>query len=97
MPNAIIGLCTIEFHLPGVSSLKEKRRILKPMLAKLHNTFNVSGAEVDYHDMWQSAAIAIAVVSNSTRHVNQVIHNAIEWIESHYPDAIIVKQEIEIL
>ena len=97
MAKAIIGLCTIEFHLPGVSSLKEKRRILKSMLAKLHNTFNISGAEVDYHDKWQSAVIAIAVVSNSTRHANQVVQNAVEWIESHYPDAIIVKQEIEVL
>ena len=97
MAKATVGLCTIEFHLPGVASLKEKRRILKPMLAKLHNTFNVSGAEVDYHDKWQSAVIAFATVSNSTVHANQVIRQAVEWIEMRFPDAIIVNQDVEIL
>jgi uncharacterized protein len=97
MPNAIIGLCTIKFHLPGTSSLKEKRSILKSMLARLHNTFNVSAAEVDQHDVWQSAVIAVASVSNSTSHANQIISNILNWIEANYPDALIVQQDIEIL
>lgn len=95
--TTIIGLCTIEFHLPEVTSLKEKRGILKSMLAKLHNTFNVSASEVGLNDQWQSAVIAVAVVSNSSRHVNEVLQNALDWIESHYPEALIVKQDIEII
>jgi uncharacterized protein YlxP (DUF503 family) len=97
MPNAIIGLCTLEFHLPGVASLKEKRSILKSLLKRLHNTFNISAAEIDHHDLWQSAGIAIVAVSNSTSHVNQIINNAVNWIETNYPDALIVKQKCEIL
>ena len=93
----IVGICTLELHLPGVGSLKEKRSILKSMLARLHNTFNVSAAEVDHHDMWQSAAIGIASVSNSTAHVNRVIQQVIDWVETHYPDAYITDQDIEIL
>jgi uncharacterized protein YlxP (DUF503 family) len=97
MTHAIIGLCTIEFHLPGVHSLKGKRGILKSMLARLHNTFNVSAAEVDQHDVWQSAVIAVAVVGNSTAHANTVVSRVLDWIEGNFPDAIIVHQEIEIL
>jgi hypothetical protein len=37
----IIGVCTIELHLPGVGSLKQKRSIMKPLLARLHNSFNI--------------------------------------------------------
>ena len=97
MPRAIVGLCIVEFHLPGVSSLKEKRSILKSMLARMHNAFNVSAAEVDYQDMWQSSIIAFAIVSNSSIHVNQVANKTIRWIEAHYPEALIVDQQIEVL
>jgi uncharacterized protein YlxP (DUF503 family) len=93
----IVGLCTIELHLPGVGSLKEKRSILKPLLSRLHNTFNVSAAEVDHQDVWQSATIAVASVSNSTSHANQVISHVLAWIEANFPDTLIVHQEIEIL
>jgi hypothetical protein len=97
MSSTIVGLCTIEFYLGGLSSLKEKRSVLKSMLARMHNTFNVSAAEVDYHDSWQSAVIALAAVSNSTAHVHQVIENVLKWVETHYPEAVIVKHNVEVL
>jgi hypothetical protein len=78
-------------------SLKEKRGILKSMLARLRNTFNVSAAEVDHQDVWQSATIAIAVVSNSNVHVTQTINKVQQWIENHFPDAIVVNQDVELL
>ena len=97
MAEAIIGLCTIEFYLPGVASLKEKRGILKSMMARMHNKFNISAAEVAEHDRWQSAVIAVAVVSNSGKHCQQIINSTIAWIESQYPDLQIVDQSIEVL
>lgn len=95
--TTIIGLCTVRLYLPGVHSLKEKRGILKSMLARMHNTFNVSAAETDHHDIWQTAGIAFVLVGASATHVNQVIHNVLEWMETHFPDAIITQQDIEIL
>ncbi len=97
MSRAIVGLCTIEFHLDGLTSLKDKRSILKSMLAKLHNTFNVSAAEISYQDQLDTAGIAVAAVTNSSRHANEMIHTIINWIETNFPEAMIVKQEIEIL
>jgi uncharacterized protein YlxP (DUF503 family) len=97
MKNAIIGLCTLELHLPGMSSLKDKRSIIKSMLKRLHNPFNVSAAEIDYLDKWQMSGIAITSVSNSSTHANQVLQKAIEFIETNYPEALIVEQQIEII
>lgn len=97
MSHTIIGLCTLQFYLPGVSSLKEKRGILKSMLAKLGNKFNISVAEVNHQDKWQSAEIAIVCVSNATVHAHQTLNQVIQWIEEHHPDALITHQEIEIL
>jgi len=97
MANVKIGLCTLDLHLPGIASLKAKRGILKSMLNKLNNRFNVSTSEIDYHDTWQSAQIAITTVSNSNRHVEQMLNKAIVFIETQYPEAMIIKQDIEIL
>ncbi len=97
MPRIAIGLCTLELHLPGVASLKEKRSILKSLLKRLHGTFNVATSEVDYHDIWESSVIAIVTVTTSTHHVDQSMSAIITWIEKHYPDAQIVNQEIEIV
>jgi uncharacterized protein YlxP (DUF503 family) len=92
----IVGVCEIELYLPGVSSLKEKRGIVKSLLARLHNTFNVSAAEVAHQDIWQSARIGLALVSNSTRHIDEVYASILEWIESHYPDAIITRHQLDL-
>lgn len=92
----IVGICRIELYLPGVSSLKEKRGVLKSLLARLHNTFNVSAAEVDHQDLWQSAQIGIAIVTNSTAHADQIFRSLLEWIETHYPDALITRHEIDL-
>ena len=97
MAKIIIGLCTVEFEFPGVTNLKEKRSILKSLLTRLHNTFNISAAEIDYQDVLQSSVIAFTTVTNDTRHVNQTISTILNWIEANYPDAQIVNQEIEIL
>lgn len=97
MPTIIIGLCTIEFELPGVTTIKEKRSILKSLLTRLHNKFNVSTAEIDHHDHVQSSVIAFTTVTTGTRHANQTISTVINWIEASYPDALIVNQDIEIL
>jgi hypothetical protein len=97
MSNAKIAFCEIEFYLPGVTSLKEKRSIIKSMLTKMRNQFNVANAEVGKQDVWQSATIGVTSVSNSSAHLHQTIQNVIKWIESHYPDAMIINHSTEIL
>jgi uncharacterized protein YlxP (DUF503 family) len=93
----IIGACELQLHLPEVASLKEKRSVLKSLLARLRNKFNVSAAEVGHNDLWQSAVIGIVTVSNSTVHVNQMLTQVMNWIESSYPQIMITDQSIEIL
>ena len=93
----IVGICLIELHLDGNESLKGKRTALKPLLARLHKEFNVSAAEVDQLDRWQAASIAMACVANDPAHVEQVLNNAVQWIEHNRPDLQIVDWQIEIL
>lgn len=64
---------TMQLELPPVGSLKEKRRILKSLLTRLRNDFNVSIAEVGANDSPRRALVGSAVVSNSSKFGHQVM------------------------
>ncbi len=92
----IIGACTLHLYLPGVTSLKEKRALLKPLLKQLRRRFEVAAAETGYQDFWQSAEIAIVTVANTTPHVYAVLDGAVRWIEEEYRAVEIVERETEL-
>jgi len=77
----IVGVMTTRLHLHGISSLKEKRSIVKSVISRLKNKFNASVAEVDHHDAKTSAIVAVAVVANDNRFVNQQLDNIISFMQ----------------
>ena len=91
----IIAACTLTLHLPGVHSLKAKRRILKSLLARLRNEFNLAVAEVDYQDVWQTSAVALVAVGNNGAHLHRSLERAVAWIEEQRPDLVIELVEVE--
>jgi hypothetical protein len=92
-----VGLLILHLHLPGCSSLKEKRGRLKPLLHRLHREFNISVAEIDQMDIWQNATIACALVSNGQAHTQKVLQKIINWVESSWPDVSVISDQLEIL
>ena len=92
-----IGVCRVRLRLPENHSLKGKRQVLKSLIARLHNKFNVSAAEVDDHDSWQIASLAVAYASNDERHANQVLASVISFIQSERPDAELLDYETEVI
>lgn len=58
----IVGILRLELLLHGPQSLKEKRGLLKKLIARLRNRFPISIAEVDHQDCRQRAALGIVVV-----------------------------------
>ncbi|PKK83802.1 MAG: DUF503 domain-containing protein [candidate division Zixibacteria bacterium HGW-Zixibacteria-1] len=92
----VVGTIVVDLNLPGVNSLKEKRRRLKPLLAKLQSRFNVSVAEVGMNDIHRSAQVGVALVSNSKVFVDQVISSIVGTIAST-PEINMVDYRVEIL
>jgi len=92
----IIGTCEIYMRAEWVSSLKEKRMIVKSIVEKIRHKFNVSVAEVGDNDMHKSIVIGFACVTNEARFANSVIDNVINFIEEN-TEAEIVDTVIEIL
>ncbi|BFU94493.1 MAG: conserved protein of unknown function [Nitrospira sp.] len=92
----IVGVCTIELFLSDSRSLKDKRRVLLRLKDRLHGQFNLSVAEVDGQDLWQKAVLGIACVSNDGRHVNQVLDQALNLIQSD-PAVELTRSKVELL
>ncbi len=69
----IVGLLTLDLHIPGSNSLKSKRHVIKSLIDRIKNKFNVSVAEVDAQNLWQRSVIGIAYVANETLIINQVL------------------------
>lgn len=92
-----VGALTIELHLPGCSTLKQKRSRLKPLLARLHREFNISASEIDLNDRHRAAVIACALVSNDAKHIQRVFEKIPDWIEKFRPDVMVVDHEIMFL
>jgi hypothetical protein len=68
----IVGLLTLDLHIPEANSLKSKRMVIKSLTDRIKNKFNVSVAEVDANNLWQRSVIGIAYVANETLIINKV-------------------------
>lgn len=93
----IVGVSVIELRLPGSHSLKAKRSVIKSLVARVNREFNVSCAEVDHLDAWQSAVIGVAVISTSAAHIQQVMEHVVRWIETNRPDVTVVDHSLELI
>lgn len=77
----VVGIVRITLVIHGSQSLKDKRRVLKGIMEKVKNRFNVSIAEVGYNDLWQRATIGLAAAGNDGAFVNSVIDKTVSFIE----------------
>lgn len=95
--NMVIGVCQITLHLPECHSLKEKRQIVKSIMARVHNQFEVAIAEVENNDLWQIATLGMSCVSNSNQHASEVLARVQNYIEETRPDLIISNLETDLM
>jgi uncharacterized protein YlxP (DUF503 family) len=73
------------FEIPGVESIKDKRRIIRSIRDKLYHRFRMSVAEVDLQDSLSFAQMGGALVSNSRSFGESVMQKAFELIEKEMP------------
>jgi uncharacterized protein YlxP (DUF503 family) len=75
----IVGTLKLRFVLRESHSLKDKRRVLRSLKDTLSNKFNISVAEVDEQDVWQTAQVGVAVVGTDTPFVQSVLTNVLNY------------------
>lgn len=67
------AIVVARIHLPQARSLKQKRRVLKGLMDRIHRRFRVSIAETDFQDLHQRAEVGLALVHRSEREVNRML------------------------
>ncbi|HXF83391.1 MAG TPA: DUF503 domain-containing protein [bacterium] len=77
----VVAVLRVELSLPGSHSLKDKRRVVKSLLDRLHNEFNVSAAEVAYQENHRHAALAVGCVSGQAAHANAVLSRVLDVVQ----------------
>ncbi|MEE9298315.1 MAG: DUF503 domain-containing protein [Acidimicrobiia bacterium] len=70
----------LELRIPGCRSLKEKRRVLRPIVEHLRRRMELSVSEVGHQDSWQRAAVAVAVVAPQAGRLEEVIEGVRRWL-----------------
>ena len=77
----VVGVCRLDLRIHEVNSLKLKRQILRKIIDRTRNKFNVAVAEVGDNDLWQRAKIGFVVVGNDGRHVDSMMETITTFIE----------------
>ena len=91
----IIATITFRLHAPWVHSLKEKRMIVKSIVAKLQNRFHVSAAEIDEQDTHQIIVIGVAAIVPHNARADSLMESISRFVEENC-EAEIIDEEREI-
>jgi uncharacterized protein YlxP (DUF503 family) len=91
----VIASMTWELSLPGCTSLKEKRSVVRSLRDRLQHKFNVSVAETGYQDVHARAELTVALVASDGRFAESVLDKIDSFVESH-GDALITSVRREV-
>ena len=91
----IIAAMTFRLHAPWVHSLKEKRMVVKSLIAQLQNKFHVSTAEIDEQDVHQIIVIGMAAVVSHNALADSLMDEISQFVETT-TDAEILEETREI-
>ena len=79
----VVGIVRVELHLPGSRSLKDKRQVLRSIKERIRERAQASVAEVEYQELWQRAALGIAVVSADGGQVRERLQSARQIVDQY--------------
>lgn len=80
----IVARLTVQFLLPGCSSLKEKRFVLNSLKTRLRNKFNVALCETGYQNKWRRSEIGLVTVANGRRGAEKTAQSILSFLEREH-------------
>ena len=78
----IVGICHLDVIIPENHSLKGKRQVIKRIIDRVRNRFNISIAEVGDNELWQRSQLGISLVGNDRRFINSYLDRVVNFIEA---------------
>ena len=92
----IVGACVVELHVEGARSLKAKRGVVRSIVRRLRNRFNLAVSEIGGQDTWQYVALGLAATGSDAATVRSLLERAAEFIEDLHL-AQVLSQDIEVV
>jgi uncharacterized protein YlxP (DUF503 family) len=89
----IVGLLSLELHIPGARSLKEKRTVVRSVKDRLRR-LNVAVAELDHQELWQRLALGVVAIGTTRQGVERSLDSVLDEIDRHDP-GLVIGSEIE--
>jgi hypothetical protein len=89
----VVGIVRVELHLPQAQSLKDKRQVIRSMKERIRERAQASVAEVEYQELWQRAALGIAVVSADGGQVRERLQRARQIVDQAVQAQVLDWQE----
>ncbi|TSB46447.1 DUF503 domain-containing protein [Alkalicoccobacillus porphyridii] len=90
----IIGALKCELFIYDAGSLKAKRAVVKSLVVRLGQRYNLSVAETAYQDLWQRTELSIVVVATTKKRCDQELQRALALIDAD-PESERTLTEIE--
>jgi uncharacterized protein len=91
----VVGLLSLELHVSGARSLKDKRMVLRSVKDRLRR-FNVAVAELEHQDLWQRAGLGVVTIAATESLARRELEAVVDAIEQVEPGAI-ARREVEFL
>ena len=94
MATGYVGILTVELHFPESGSLKGKRKYVRSAKAHLHDRFGASVAEVDHHDLWQRARLAVACATREHAELQSLLDAVERYLCSQEWELVATEREV---
>jgi uncharacterized protein len=93
----VVGLVTIQLQIPASSSLKDKRQVLRSVITRVRQEFNVSIAEVALQDSHQLVTLAAVCVSPDRAYVQGLMERTVQFIAGAHNGLVLLDYETELI
>lgn len=91
----VVGLLSLELHVEGARSIKDKRMVLRSLKDRLRR-LNVAVAELEHQDLWQRAGLGVVTIAATEALAKRELDAVIDTVEQIEPGAI-ARSEVEFL
>lgn len=91
-----VGIATIQLEVTDALTLKDKRQVVRSVLARIRHSFNVSAAEVGHLGSHTLATLGIAAVANEKAYVHGMLEKVVDLVERE-PRALVLDYQTEMV
>ena len=92
-----VGILRLALRVHAAQSLKDRRRSVTSLIARVRNRFNVAAADVDEDPGPSAATVAVVCVANDPRYLDGLLRKVVDFAEALHLDLEVVDEQIEIL